>query len=75
MNLLEDFLQEIQDIQPRREIILISAMGQKLNTKVNKKYKLEKDYKLIDYYKFLEYFGKYKKRSFVWNDSTIYISI
>ena len=69
MNLLEDFLQEIQDIQPRREIILISAMGQKLNTKVNKKYKLEnkKDYKLIDYYKFFRIFWrKYKKsRSFV----------
>ena len=64
MNLLEDFLQEIQDIQPRREIILISAMGQKLNTKVNKKYKLEnkKDYKLIDYYKFLEYFGVNTKK-------------
>ena len=64
MKLLEDFLQEVQDIQPGREIILISAMGQKLNTKVNKIYKLQntKDYKLIDYYKFLEYFGVNTKK-------------
>ena len=42
-------------------------MGQKLNTKVNKKYKLEnkKDYKLIDYYKFRIFWRKYKKSSFV----------
>lgn len=59
MKFLDDFLLELKNNNPKREIILLSAMGQKLNRKIDQKYKTEnkKDYKLIDHEKFLKFFG------------------
>ncbi len=59
MKMLDEFLYELKNKNKDREIILISAMGQKLNTKVNENYKLNnsKDYKLTNYIKFLDFLG------------------
>ncbi len=59
MKILDEFIAELRDIDNKRDIILLSAMGQKLNQKVDEEYKLEnsKDYKLINHNKFLKFFG------------------
>ena len=57
MKILDEFIAELRGIDNKRDIILLSAMGQKLNQKVDEKYKLEnsKDYKLVDHNKFLKF--------------------
>ena len=58
MKILDEFLNEIKNNHSKREIILLSAMGQKLNIKVDDDYKKKnsKDYKLTNSNKFLEFF-------------------
>ena len=59
MKILDEFLEELENYHFNREIILLSAMGQKLNKKVDERYKKDnaKDYKLTDHNKFLKFFG------------------
>jgi hypothetical protein len=58
MKMLDDFLLEIKKLNSNREILILSAMGQKLNTKVTNNYKdaNKLDYKLVDHLKFLKFF-------------------
>ena len=64
MGIFDDFLKELRKINPNREIVIISAMGQKLNTKVDENYKLNNstDYKLTNHFKFLKFFGINEKK-------------
>ena len=57
--MLDEFLFEIKKIYMNREILILSAMGQKLNTKVTDKYKdaNKLDYKLVDHLMFLKFFN------------------
>ncbi len=58
MKMLDDFLWEVKKLNVNREILILSAMGQKLNTKVNDNYKdvNKLDYKLVDHFMFLKFF-------------------
>ena len=58
MKILDEFIEELKNYHNSREIIILSAMGQKLNQKVDENYKREnsRDYKLIDHKKFLKFF-------------------
>ena len=42
MKILDEFIAELKNYHNSREIIMLSAMGQKLNQKVDENYKREK---------------------------------
>ena len=58
MKLLESSIEEAYSINNKREIYIITALGQKFNKHISENYKLENtyDYKLVDKDKFLSLF-------------------
>ncbi len=58
MFLLDRFLNELESLNKNREIIILTALGQKKNDKITRKYKSSNqlDYKIIDKDKFINFF-------------------
>ncbi len=64
MKMLDNFINEISSVE-NREILIITALGQRLNKNISAQYKQKNlyDYKLIDKTKFLSFFIKNKNKN------------